>query len=185
MNSTYINHTRAWLEKVVIGLNLCPFARKPYLGDQVRFVVSEARDTAQLLTDLENEIQRLIDTNIQELETTVLIHPLVLTDFLDYNDFLDEADQLLQNKALEGAFQIASLHPDYQFADTQYDDAENFTNRSPYPVLHILREESVTLAIGDHPSPDKIPQRNIRLMDKYGNEKMRTILHQCQQAADD
>jgi len=176
---TVIARTRCWIERTVIAFNLCPFARKPYSGEQVRYVVSNATDPEQLLADLEQELEHLRATDPQVLETTVLIHPWVLQDFLDYNDFLDVVDALLEQGGYEDEFQVASLHPDYQFAGTRPDDAENFTNRSPYPILHLLRVEGVARAISSYANPDRIPERNIEQMEKHGADAMRAILDDC------
>jgi len=180
---TVIAQTRCWIERAVIEFNLCPFARKPYEGAQVRYVVSEATDAEQLLVDLQRELDHLHATDPQEVETTVLIHPWVLQDFLDYNDFLDVVDALLA-QGYEAEFQVASLHPNYQFAGTQPDDAENYTNRSPYPVLHLLRVDGVARAISGYANPDRIPERNIERMEKLGAEHMRALLEECMQLGD-
>ena len=181
---TVIARTRCWIERVVVELNVCPFARKPYEGGQVRYVVSEADQPELLLEELHRELEHLRETDAAEVETTVLIHPYVLTDFLDYNDFLGVVDALIEEEGYEGEFQVASLHPDYQFAGTQFGDAENYTNRSPYPVLHLLREEELARAIAGYVRPDKIPERNIRLMEKLGAERMRELLSECMQIGD-
>lgn len=170
---------RCWIERVVIELNLCPFARKPYEGERVRYVVSDASDPALLLADLERELDLLRQTDAGEIETTLLIHPQVLTDFLDYNDFFNAIDALLEQGGYAGEFQVASFHPDYRFAGTERDDAENYTNRSPYPVLHILREASIEQALAGFENPDQIPERNIRTMEKLGAEQMQAVLVQC------
>lgn len=175
-----IARTRCWVEKVVIALNLCPFARKPYDDGLVRFFVSEAATREALLQDLQDELERLRDTPTDEIETTLLIHPNVLNNFLDYNDFLDVADALLEEGGFAGEFQIASMHPNYRFAGTRAADAENYTNRSPYPILHLLREDSLEHALSTYARPDKIPERNIKLMETLGTEHMRGLLEQCQ-----
>lgn len=174
-----IAHCRNWVEQLVIGLNLCPFARVPYENGQVRFVVSSATQPEALLEDLHRELETLRSTDAQELDTTLLIHPQVLQDFLDYNDFLYIVDNFLEQEGYADEFQVASLHPDYQFADTQPDDAENFTNRSPYPLLHILREDSVTKALGSISHPERIPERNIRSLKKLGAAQLREQLANC------
>ena len=133
----YEQATRDWLEQVVIGLNLCPFAHREFANDRVRFAITDATTELQLLQSLESELQLLFGD--PSIETTLLIHPQALGDFADYNQFLDLADGLLVQMNLEGIFQIASFHPDYQFDGTSPGDAENYTNRSPYPTLHILR----------------------------------------------
>jgi hypothetical protein len=176
---TVIARTRCWIERTVIAYNLCPFARRPYEGEQVRYVVSDATDPQTLLHDLELELEHLHATDPEVVETTVLIHPWVLQDFLDYNDFLDVVDALLES--YDGEFQVASLHPDYRFAGTGEDDAENYTNRSPYPVLHLLRVEGVARVISGYPSPERIPERNIEQMERLGAEQMRAILDECMQ----
>jgi hypothetical protein len=177
--NTIIAHTRCWIERVVIELNLCPFARKPFEAGQVRFVVSAADQPEALLGDLHRELEFLRSTDAGEVETTVLIHPCVLKDFLDYNDFLGVVDALIAEEGYEGEFQVASFHPDYQFAGTTADDAENYTNRSPYPALHLLREEGLARAIDGYARPDKIPERNIRTLEDAGAERMRELLGQC------
>ncbi|MEA1081206.1 DUF1415 domain-containing protein [Marinobacter qingdaonensis] len=171
------NATRKWVEGVVVGYNLCPFAKRELLHDRVRFVVSEATDEDSLLQSLHAELQRLNDE--PEIETTVLIHPGVLQDFAAYNEFLDAADGLLAYLELDGIYQVASFHPDYQFEGTEPDAAENYTNRSPYPMLHLLREASLEAAIDSHPDVDGIPGRNIKLMEELGVEQLRDVLANC------
>ena len=142
-----IADTRLWLERAVIGLNLCPFAKAVLVKNQVRFVLSDATTPEALLEQLGEELLRLRDTDAAEIDTTLVVHPQVLGDFLDYNDFLDEADGLVEALELDGVLQVASFHPDYQFAGTAPDDITNFTNRAPYPTLHLLREDSVARAV--------------------------------------
>lgn len=166
--------TRQWLEEIVIGLNLCPFARKELVNNRIRFVVSEAKSEEGLLMDLQAEL-RFLEEHLGT-ETTLLVHPGMLTDFDDYNDFLSAADGLLELLELNGIYQVASFHPDYRFAGTAPEDAENYTNRSPFPMLHLLRESSVTRAVESHPDPDGIPERNIALMKELGAEEMRQRL---------
>lgn len=168
-DATTADDTRRWLERAVIGLNLCPFARAPYVRGQLRIAVSDARDTETLALDLHAELERLRDTDIATLETTLLVHPHVLQDFLDYNDFLDIADALLEELDLDGEVQVASFHPDYQFADAAPDDIENHTNRSPYPVLHLLREDSISRAVDAVPDTDAIYERNIATLRALGH----------------
>lgn len=176
---TIIARTRCWIERVVVELNLCPFARKPYEGGQVRYMVSAAERPEELLEDVQRELELLRATDVAEVETTVLIHPYVLNDFLDYNDFLGIVDTLIEEGGYAGEFQVASLHPDYQFAGTEADDAENYTNRSPYAILHLLREEGLARAIAGYARPDKIPERNIRTLEKLGAARMHEILDEC------
>ena len=167
---------RRWLERAVIGLNLCPFAKAVYTRDQVRIVVSDADNIDDLREELGEEMLRLRDTPAEEIDTTLLVLTQVLGDFLDYNDFLDEADGLLEALELDGVLQVASFHPDYQFAGTEFDDAGNNTNRAPYPVLHLLREESIDRAVAAYPEPDAIIDRNIRTMETLGNDGYRNLL---------
>ena len=169
-NETIIAATQDWLEKAVIGLNLCPFAKAVHVKQQIRYVVSEARTEQALLTELMVELRHLQDTDAELLDTTLLIHPYVLNDFLDFNDFLDTVDIAVSEPEFEDAFQVASLHPRYQFAGTAPDDIENFTNRSPYPTLHLLREASVDRAVAAFPDADHIPDVNIETLQKLGHE---------------
>ena len=168
--------TRRWLERAVIGLNLCPFAKAVYAKQQVRFVLSDATTPEALLEELAFELVRLAQTDAEQTDTTLLIHPHVLGDFLDYNDFLDQADAAVEALGLEGEIQVASFHPDYQFAGTEPDDASNCTNRSPYPTLHLLREASVERAVEAFPDPEVIVERNIETLEKLGIEGWRKLL---------
>ena len=167
---------RRWLERAVIGLNLCPFAKAVYVKEQVRIVVSDASTPRALLEELGEEMARLRDTSAEQIDTTLLVHPQVLTDFLDYNDFLDEADALLEALELDGVLQVASFHPHYQFAGTEPDDVENLTNRAPHPILHLLREDSVERAAAAYPEPDAIIERNIATMHALGLDGFRKLL---------
>src|SRR6056297_4261470 len=171
-----VEATRIWLEKAVIGLNLCPFAGVPWRQGRVRMQVSEATSLQQLAEDLADELLALNKTDPAERETTLLIHPHVLGDFLDYNDFLDIADGLLEQLELDGILQLASFHPDYQFADSQPDDPANCTNRSPYPMLHLLREASIEQATANHPAPETIYERNIETMRELGVEGWKKLI---------
>lgn len=168
--------TRRWLERAVIGLNLCPFAKAVHIKDQVRFVLSDATTPAALLQILGVELLRLRDTPGERLDTTLLVHPQVLGDFLDYNDFLDDADALVAALALDGVLQVASFHPDYRFAGSAADDVGNFSNRAPYPTLHLLREDSVTRAVAAFPHPDAIVERNLGTLRALGVEGWRRLL---------
>ncbi|MET0225364.1 MAG: DUF1415 domain-containing protein [Dokdonella sp.] len=161
--------TRRWIERAVIGLNLCPFARVPVASGRVHVRVSHARDVETLAADLHDEAQRLIDTDATAIETTLLIHPYVLGDFLDYNDFLDIADAVLDELDLDGELQIASFHPRYQFADAQIDAIENCTNRSPYPILQLLREASIEQGVAAIGDADAIYRRNIETLRRLGS----------------
>ena len=165
-----ITATRHWLERAVIGLNLCPFAKSVYVKQQVRFVLSDASTPEALLEQLAEELLLLRDTPASEIDTTLLVHPDVLQDFLDYNDFLDNADAAVEALDLGGILQVASFHPAYQFAGTAPQDISNYTNRAPYPTLHLLREDSVSRAVAAFPEADSIVDRNIETLDKLGIE---------------
>lgn len=168
--------TRRWLERAVIGLNLCPFAKAVYVKQQVRFVLSDAGLAEDLLEELAEELLRLRDTPPDETDTTLLVHPQVLTDFLDYNDFLDRVDALIEALELDGTLQVASFHPDYRFADSEADDPGNCTNRAPYPTLHLLREASLDKAVAAYPDADVIVERNLETMAKLGLDGFRKRL---------
>jgi len=168
--------TRRWLERAVIGLNLCPFAKAVHAKGQVRYVLSDADTPQALLEQLGEELLRLRDTLAEAVDTTLLVHPRVLADFLDYNDFLDDADGLVEALALDGVLQVASFHPDYQFAGSAPDDVENFTNRAPYPILHLLREDSVARAVAAFPDPDAIVERNIETLRGIGVDGWKKLL---------
>lgn len=161
-----------WLNRVVVGLNLCPFAKTPSTQKTVRFAVTPASSDDELLTDLQLELDRLQDTPAEQLETTLLIIPKMLARFEDYNDFLDKVDWLLEEMDWLGVFQVASFHPEYCFAGTQPEDAENLTNRSPYPIFHIIREHSLTKALESYPNPETIPAKNIALMQSLSTEEI-------------
>lgn len=167
--------TRSWLERAVIGLQLCPFAAGPYLGDRVRYCVSEQRSSVGLLEELSHELQALHDADPVECETTLLIHPQVLTDFLDYNDFLDDCDAAVAELGFQGDLQVASFHPRYQFAGTSAEDITNYTNRSPYPMLHLLREASVARAVASFPGIDAIGTKNMEALRRLGHEGWRKL----------
>lgn len=162
--------TRNWLEKAVIGLNLCPFAKSVHVKKQVRYVVSPATTPEALLETLMDELQLLSDTSPEEVDTTLLIHPFVLQDFADYNEFLDVADAAVEDMQLGGELQVASFHPQYQFADTDINDIGNYTNRAPYPILHLLREDSIERAVEAFPEASEIFEKNIETMEKLGHE---------------
>jgi len=162
--------TKAWLEKDVIGLNLCPFAKEVHAAGQIRYVVSAATTAAALLGDLAAELIALHEADRSLTETTLLIHPRVMTDFFDFNDFLADADAALERLGLVGIIQIASFHPQYQFADTTPDDPTNRTNRSPYPTLHLLCEASVERALEKYPNADDIPVRNMETMRRLAGQ---------------
>lgn len=164
--------TRRWVSAVVIGLNLCPFARRVADAGRVRYAVTAAADGGALLTALGEELQTLAEAPRADIETTLLIHPRAFPAFPDYNDFLAEADRLVRDLGLRGVIQIAGFHPEYRFAGTSPDAAENYTNRSPYPMLHLLREESVTEVAGDPAALAAIPRRNIETLRTLGRAEM-------------
>ncbi|MBS1142007.1 MAG: hypothetical protein H6R13_3460 [Proteobacteria bacterium] len=165
-----IAQTKLWLERAVIGLNLCPFAKSVFVKNQVRYALTGASTPDELLAELEHELTLLAETEAAELDTTLLIHPQVMTDFLDFHFFLGEVDALIRNLGYEGVFQIASLHPQYEFAGSEPDDIANFTNRSPYPTLHLLRESSIDRAVAAFPDAADIFERNIETMERLGHE---------------
>ena len=154
----------------MIGLNLCPFAENPYRGKRVRFYVSEQRSAAGLLDELRSELTRLAAADPEDCETTLLIHPWVLADFIEYNDFLGICDEVVAEVGLEGVLQVASFHPQYQFAGSQPDDIENCTNRSPHPILHLLREASVERAVAAVGDAEEIYRRNMRTLRSLGRD---------------
>lgn len=160
--------TRHWLTEAVIGLNLCPFAKAVHVKGQIRYAVSDAVDMEGVLADLETELQTLIAAAPETLDTTLLILPQALGDFLDYNDCLFFADRMLKQLRLEGVVQIASFHPFYQFEDSGPDDIENYTNRTPYPILHLLREDSIERAVQAFPDAEAIYERNQETLRRIG-----------------
>jgi len=165
-----IDDTRAWLERAVIGLNLCPFAKGVHVKGQVHYAVSHATTAQALLHDLEVELKQLLALDVSERDTTLLIVSEGLADFLDFNDFLAEADQALVDLELDGILQIAPLHPLFQFAGTSEDDITNYTNRSPYPTLHLLREDSIDRAVAAFPDAESIYEVNMQTMERLGVE---------------
>jgi hypothetical protein len=174
--ATVLAATRRWLQRAVIGLNLCPFARAPFVQQRLHFRVSHARSEEALLDDLREELSALHAADPMTRETTLLIHPDVLTEFLDYNDFLDAADATVLELGLEGELQVASFHPDYRFADTEADAIENCTNRSPYPTLHLLRESSIERAIETMVDTGEIYRRNIETLRQLGADGWRALM---------
>lgn len=164
-----LNATKNWLEKAVIGLNLCPFAKAVYVKNQVRLVVSHARHADDLLEELDKELDLLVATPAEETDTTLLIHPTLFDDFLDFNDFLEIAEAVVDEHGLEGVIQLASFHPKFQFEGTEPDDIGNYTNRAPFAMLHLLREESVERAVEAFPEADAIFEQNIQTLEKLGH----------------
>ncbi len=169
-SATVTDHTRQWLEKAVIGLNLCPFAKAPHVKNLVRISVSQARHLDGFLEDLDRELQLLGNTPADELETTLLVHPTLFPNFDTFNQMLDIADAAVVDNGLEGIVQIAPFHPDFQFEGTDSDDIGNYTNRSPYPTLHLIREDSIAKAAQAFPDASAIFERNIALLEKMGHE---------------
>jgi hypothetical protein len=177
LNDHTVSAVQRWIDRFVVRLDLCPFARGALENGSVRFILSEASDEAQLLQALKDALELLSgDPNI---ETAFVVHPNVLADFYDFNQFLGDCDRLLVAMDLEGVFQIASFHPHYQFAQTEPADAENYSNRSPYPMLHILREQSVERAVGAYPDIDKVPDRNVETLNKIGVERLQLMWRAC------
>lgn len=170
-----LNQTRHWLEKAVIGLNLCPFAKAVYVKNQVRLVVSRARHADGLLEELDRELDLLVATPADEIDTTLLIHPTLFGDFLDFNDFLEIAEGVVDEHGLEGVVQLASFHPGFQFDGTEPDDISNYTNRAPFAILHLLREESVERAVQAFPEAEKIFEVNINTLEKLGHQGWRDL----------
>ncbi len=172
----FIAATTAWLERVVIGLNLCPFAKAVHVKRQIRYFVSEASLPVALLCDLKRELILLASADPEMIESTLLIHPDVLNDFDEYNDFLADCDLAVVKLELHGVIQIASFHPQYQFAGTLRNDVTNYSNRSPFPTLHLLREESVTRAVDTYPDASAIYDKNIATLKKLGTTKLDIII---------
>jgi hypothetical protein len=168
---------KRWVKTFVVDMNLCPFAKRELTRNRIRFALTAAKTEEALLIALQAELE-LLDSDTA-IETTLLIHVNVLQDFDEYNQFLDYIDKLLRQTGFEGVYQIASFHPHYRFDGTGPDDAENYTNRSPYPMLHIIREESLARAIAESANVDQIPARNIALMNKLGQARLRTLLQAC------
>jgi len=169
--------TERWLEDMVIGLNLCPFARAEWEGGRVRIFVSDAKTEEALAESLVEEISYLLMHD--KVETTLVVHPLVLTNFEDFNQFLDQVEHILSELRLIGTLQVVSFHPDYQFHGVEPDALDNFTNRSPYPMLHLLREDSLETAIDRHPNPQGIPEKNVERLNDIGLEAVQVMLSAC------
>ncbi len=167
--------TRLWLEKAVIGLNLCPFAKAVYVKNQVRLVVSKARHADDLLEELDKELDLLVATPAEEIDTTLLIHPTLFDDFLDFNDFLEIAEGVVDEHGLEGVIQLASFHPQFQFDGTKPDDIGNYTNRAPFAILHLLREESVERAVESFPQAEAIFEENIKTLEQLGHSGWKAL----------
>ena len=167
--------TRRWLERAVIGLNLCPFAKAVHVKGLVHVAVSDARDDGSVLEDFASELDALVAADPAARETTLLVVPHCLHDFLEFNDFMGRAERLLRKRKLEGVIQVASFHPQYQFEGTEADDITNFTNRSPYPTLHLLREDSIDRAVESFPHPEAIYEANMETLRRMGPEGWRAL----------
>lgn len=172
-----IESVRQWVETVVVGLNLCPFAKRELVKNRVRFSVAKTKTEEGLLAALQSELELMQKDD--SIETSLLIHPNVLKDFFDYNEFLYFANDLVDKLSLEGVIQIASFHPDYQFGGVSPQDVENYTNRSPFPILHLIREEGLERAIANYPDSEWIPEHNIQLLKELGIVKMQDMLQAC------
>ena len=178
-----IAETRAWIARAVVGLNLCPFARAVQVKNQIRCVATDARDAEALLARLCDEMHRLAEADPAQVETTLLVHPQVMTDFLDFNDFLEIADAALEELGYAGVLQVASFHPQFQFAGTEPDDLGNATNRSPHPVLHIIREASIARAVAAFPEAEAIFETNIATLQRLGTAGWAALQQQCRDDA--
>lgn len=172
----FIEKTKSWIQTFVIGLNICPFASHPFREDKIRYRLEESESAEKLVETLMEELNFLQKNEITEIETSILIHPNVLTEFLDYNDFLSVAEAVLAEMNLEGEIQIASFHPDYQFAGEAKNAPSNYVTRSPFPMLHLLRESSVTKAVEMHPNTEQIPFDNIQKLNDLGLEKIKKMI---------
>jgi hypothetical protein len=168
---TIIENTQQWLENVVIGLNLCPFAKRPFACDQIRIAVTETHEPLEILNIIKLELDLLDVSPKETLETTLVVTPNALLDFYDYNDFLSRAEMKIKKSGYKGVFQIASFHPRYQFQGTAADDVENLTNRAPYPIFHLLRESSLEAALSEYPNPESIYEQNIQTMQNLDQER--------------
>ena len=174
-SAAVIADTTRWLERAVIGLNLCPFAKAVHVKGQIRYVVSDATTPEALANELQRELEFLAEASAESVDTTLLIHPQVLTDFLDFNDFLEVADGIVDELELDGTLQVASFHPQFQFEGTEPDDITNYTNRSPYPTLHLLREDSVERAVAAFPDELAIAEANVGTLEKLGHEGWKAL----------
>ncbi len=183
MSRTALAETRAWVERAVIGLRLCPFARAPQVKGRVRYALSEARDAEALLGDLVVELGRLAKASPERIETTLLVHPHVLGRFADYHRFLAVADEAVRALDLEGTIQIASFHPRYRFAGSAAGDIANATNRSPHPTLHLLREASIERALASFDEPESIYESNMRTMERLGRAGWAALQRACRDDA--
>ena len=174
-----VTETQAWISRAVVGLNLCPFARAVQVRNQIRCVATDATDAEALLARLCDEMHFLAEADPARVDTTLLVHPHAMTDFLNFNDFLEVADAALEELGYAGVLQVAPFHPQFQFADTAPDDIGNATNRAPYPTLHLLREASVERAVAAFPEAEAIFETNIRTLEQLGSQGWAELRAQC------
>ncbi len=179
VNETYINATKQWLDEIIIGLNFCPFAKKEYVNNTIRYHVSSNVKVKMALTEFIEQCQFLQANN--QIETSLLIYNEGFRDFERYLELVDYANDLLVDAGFEGVFQLATMHPEYCFADEDYDDASNFTNRSPYPIIHIIREASMEKVLKVYKEPEKIPENNIELAHQKGSKFFQNVLQSIHQ----
>ncbi len=179
----YITATRLWIEKTIIGYNFCPFARKPFNDDVIHYEVVDDKNTQEQLHSIVNEFHRLDQNN--QIETTVIIFPTGLESYFDYLDFLDIANNLLYEEGYEGVYQLASFHPDYSFSDVDQDDASNYTNRSPFPLIHVIREASLEAVLSRYKNAEQIPEDNIQLAREKGRAVFEDILSDCRKPVEE
>lgn len=177
--------TRRWLETFVVGMNLCPFAAKPWNRGQIRIEVSNASNNDERVHALLSELETLVTAEPDHIATTLLVFPHGLGTFDSYLDFVETAQDLLEQSGLEGLIQLASFHPDYLFEGEAPDATSHYTNRSPYPMLHLIREDEMEAALANYPAPELIPERNMEIMKELGLEKIRALLNQCMDSSDD
>lgn len=174
-SATAVADTRRWLERAVIGLNLCPFAKAVLVKGQVHFAVSESADAQEILDDFGRELDALLALPARERDTTLLVIPQGMADFLDFNDLVARAERMLRKRRLEGVVQVASFHPRFVFAGTEEDDITNHTNRSPHPTLHLLREDSIDRAVAAFPDAAAIYETNMETLRRLGPEGWRAL----------
>ncbi|GLT16481.1 hypothetical protein GCM10007938_02570 [Vibrio zhanjiangensis] len=174
-SNNIVQQVNQWLNDVVIGLNLCPFAAKPQRNNQIKIFISEASDEQRLLEDILTQLMELEQKTAEQLETTLVVVPNMLADFDDYNLFIDWVEALIRQQNWQGVFQLATFHPDYCFAGTEPHDAENLTNRSPYPIFHLIREDSMEKVLKHYPNPESIPETNITRVESLSPEEKRSL----------
>lgn len=166
----FVRDTQRWLERAVIGLNLCPFAKAPHVKGLVHYAVSDAQDSREALDDVAKELDAIAAVDASVRETTLLVVPHCLSDFLEFNEWMAKAERLVRKRRLEGVIQLASFHPQFQFEGTEPDDITNYTNRSPWPIVHLLREESIDRAVESFPEAEAIYEANMATLERIGLE---------------